>query len=174
MTRRRLLQLAALGSAALAGCGDGGGGGRELDPEADAALLNALLELEHTAVAVYAAARLDGAARRFGDHEREHADWLARAIRSLGGSPVGAKPLAEYRRGFPAFRTSRDALRFAVDLENTAVAAYSDALPKLTDPALRAAVASALTVEAEHISVLLGELGEPQVPHALVTGREIP
>jgi bacterioferritin (cytochrome b1) len=172
MTRRRLLQLAALGSAALAGCGGGGGGERELDPEADAALLNTLLELEHTAVAVYAAAGLGGAARRFGDHERQHAERLSRAIRRLGGSPVAPKPLADYERGFPALRTSRDALRLAVDLENTAVAAYIDALPKLTDPALRATVAATLTVEAEHMSVLLGELGEPQVPRALVTGRE--
>jgi rubrerythrin len=172
MTRRRLLQLAAVGSAALAGCGGGGSSKRKLDPEADAAILNALLELEHTAVAVYTAASLGGAARRFRDHERRHAARLSQEIRRLGGSPVEAKPLADYERGFPALRTPRDALRLAVDVENTAVAAYIDALPKLTDPALRATVAATLTVEAEHMSVLLGELGEPQVPRALVTGRE--
>jgi rubrerythrin len=173
MTRRRLLQLAALGSAALAGCG-GGTRKREVNPEADAAILNTLLELEHTAVAVYATAALGGTARRFGDHERQHADRLSQAIRRLGGTPVGPKPLVDYERGFPALRTSRDALRFAVDLENTSVAAYIDALPKLTEPALRATVAATLTVEAEHMSVLLGELGEPQVPRALVTGKEAP
>jgi hypothetical protein len=170
MTRRTLLQLAALGWAALAGCGGGGHRERKVDPEADAALLNTLLELEHLSVAAYAAARLGGSARRFGDHEREHAVRLAQTIRRLGGSPVEPKPRAEY--DLPRLRSRTDALRFAVDLESTAVAAYLDALPKLSDPTLRRQIGATLTVEAEHMSVLLGELGEPQVPRALVTGQE--
>ena len=87
-----------------------------------------------------------------------------------GGTPVEPKPAAEY--DLPRSRSRSQALRFAVDLENTSVAAYLDALPKLTDPALRAMAAATLTVEAEHMSVLLGELGEPRIPRALVTGEE--
>ena len=56
-------------------------------------------------------------------------------------------------------------------IENRAIAAYLDALPKLSSPDLRATVASIVTTEAEHASVLLGALGRPQVPSAFVVGR---
>ena len=62
-------------------------------------------------------------------------------------------------------------LRFAVDLENTAIAAYIDALPKLSDGDLRATAASIITNEAEHLSLLLDALGRDPTPSAFVTGR---
>ena len=65
-------------------------------------------------------------------------------------------------------------LRFAVDLENTVIEAYLDAIPKLSSPDLRQTGAAIVSNEAEHISVLLGALnpGDPaaQVPNAFVTG----
>jgi len=51
-----------------------------------------------------------------------------------------------------------------------AIAAYLDALPKLSSPDLRATAAAIVTTEAEHVSVLLGALGRPPVPTAFVTG----
>jgi hypothetical protein len=62
-------------------------------------------------------------------------------------------------------------MRFAVDLENTVVAAYIDALPKLSKADLRSTAAAIVTCEAEHIAVLLGALGQPQAPAAFVVGR---
>jgi rubrerythrin len=62
-------------------------------------------------------------------------------------------------------------LKFAVDLENTAIAAYIDALPKLGKGDLRATAAAIVSNEAEHVAVLLGALGREQVPGAFVFGK---
>lgn len=188
-SRRDFFRLAGLATAGgsvvfAAACGDdddggsatagimenGAGGGR------DVMILNAALDLENTAIAAYTAgaALLKGAVLETGKlflaHEQEHAAGLAQAIRDLGGTPNKAKPAAAYAKGFPKLRSQNDVLRFAVDLENTAVAAYVDAIPKLSDPKLRQTAAAINTNEAEHISVLLGALGKPPVPDAYVTG----
>jgi rubrerythrin len=146
--------------------------------ERDVMILNAALDLENTAIAAYTAgaALLKGAVLETGKlflaQEQEHAAGLAQAIRDLGGTPNKAKPGAAYAKGFPKLRSQNDVLRFAVDLENTAVAAYVDAIPKLSDPKLRQTAAAINTNEAEHISVLLGALGKPPVPDAYVTGGQ--
>lgn len=185
--RREFFRLAGVttvgGSAVfLAACGDDDeddaarttdtGGG-----EGDIAVLNSALDLEHLAVAAYTAGAglLEGDVREVGalfrDQEQEHADGLAQAIRDLGGTPSEPKPEREYAPMFEGLESQEDVLRFAVDLENTAVAAYIDALPKLTSGELRGTAAAIVTNEAEHISVLLGALGEDQVPDAFVTGE---
>ena len=61
-------------------------------------------------------------------------------------------------------------LRFAVDLENTAVEAYLDAIPRLSSADLRQTAAAIVSNEAEHISVLLGALN-PGDPHGAGAGR---
>jgi len=140
---------------------------------ADVNVLNEALELEHEAVAAYSAALevLTGSAlragRTFRDHEREHVQALTRAIRDLGGRPT--KP---GRFEFPRLRTQEEVLRFAVELENGAVAAYVDAIPKLDDPDLRSTAASIVANEAEHLAVLHEAMGERAVPAAFVTGVE--
>ena len=68
-------------------------------------------------------------------------------------------------------RTQRDVLLLANMIEHEAIAAYLDALPKLSSTDLRAMAASIVTNEAEHVSVLLGALGRPQVPTAFVAGK---
>lgn len=144
----------------------------------DVAILNSALDLEHTAVAAYTAgaALLEGEllelGRRLLEHEREHAGALAQAIRDLGGAPNEPKGREEYAQLFGDLRDEEDVLRFAVDLENTAVAAYIDALPKLSSGELRQTAAAIASSEAEHISLLLGALGEPQVPDGFVTGEQ--
>ena len=62
-------------------------------------------------------------------------------------------------------------LRFALDLEQTAIAAYIDALPKLSNGDVRATAAAIITNEAEHAAVLLDALGRDPVPAAFVTGK---
>jgi len=148
--------------------------GPDESDQADVEILNGALDLELMAVAAYkaGAARLRGSAlaigKKFLEQEQEHADGLAAAIRDVGGKPNRAKTSYD---DFPALRTQTDVLRFAVDLENTAIAAYIDALPKLTQRDLRATAAAIITNEAEHLAVLLDALGMDPVPDALVTGR---
>ncbi|MDP2710408.1 MAG: ferritin-like domain-containing protein [Solirubrobacteraceae bacterium] len=141
---------------------------------ADVEILNGALDLELMAVAAYkaGAGRLSGDALQLGkaflEQEQEHADGLAAAIRDAGGMPNRAKSSYD----FPVLRSQADVLRFALELENTAIAAYIDALPKLSPGELRATSAAIITNEAEHVSLLLDALGREPVPSAFVTGRE--
>jgi rubrerythrin len=73
--------------------------------------------------------------------------------------------------GFPTLRSAGDFLNFALDIENTAVAAYLDSLAALNTPPLRSEVASIMTNEAEHLAVISGLLLRPQVPDSFVTGE---
>jgi bacterioferritin (cytochrome b1) len=183
LSRRRFLGIAGAGVAAgasgalLAGCGDDTKSAAARAPDesdgADVELLNSVLDLELMVVAAYkaAAARLRGSnlriAKGFLEQEQEHADALAAAIRDLDGTPNGPKSSYTFAR----MRSQDAAMRFAVDLENTVVAAYVDALPKFSKAGLRSTAAAILTCEAEHIAVLLGALGQPQAPAAFVVGR---
>lgn len=189
-SRRELFRLAGVttagGSAVfLAACGGGGddraGGAGSTATGAgvsDVAILNSALDLENTAVAAYTAgaALLEGelleVGRRLLEHEREHAGALAQAIRDLGGTPNEPKAREEYAQMFGDLRDREHVLRFAVDLENTAVAAYIDAVPKLSSGELRQTAAAIASSEAEHMSLLLGALDEPMVPDAFVTGEQ--
>lgn len=183
LSRRRLFGMAGAsvaGSSAvfLAGCGDDTKNpdvqtGPDESDAADVEILNSVLDLELMAVEAYktGAGRLKGGvlqiAKGLLEQEQEHADALAAAIRDLGGTPNEPKSTYE----FPRMRSQRDVLRFAVELENTAIAAYIDALPKFSQGELRATAAGIVACEAEHIAVLLGQLGEPQTPEAFVNGR---
>jgi len=147
--------------------------GPDESDQADVEILNAALDLELMVVAAYkaGAAQLKGNAlalsKLFLEQEQEHVDGLSSAIRDADGTPNRAK--SDYP--FPSLRSQADVLRFAVDLENTAIAAYIDALPKLSDGDLRATAASIITNEAEHLSLLLHALGRDPTPSAFVTGR---
>ena len=177
--RSGVLVGAAGGSAMfLAACGDSATTpnavtGPDESDQADVEILNGALDLELLAVAAYkaGAGRLQGRmleiVKRFLEQEQAHADGLAAAITDAGGQPNRAKSSYD----FPVMRSQTDVLRFAVDLENTAIAAYIDALPKLTKGDLRATAASIITNEAEHVAVLLEALGENPMPSAFVTGK---
>jgi rubrerythrin len=161
----------------LAACSDDTKNPVKIGPDesdmADVEILNGALDLELMAVAAYkvGAGRMRGSvlaiAKNFLEQEQEHADGLAAAIKDADGVPNRAKSSYD----FPVLRTQADALRFAVELENTAIAAYIDALPKLSRNDLRATAASIITSEAEHLSVLLDALGRDPVPAAFVTGQ---
>lgn len=147
--------------------------GPDESDQADVEILNGVLDLELMAVAAYkaGAGRLRGSllesAKTLLEQEQAHADGLTAAIKDAGGRPNRAKSSYD----FPQLRTQRDVLRFAVDLENTAVAAYLDALPKLTTPELRGTAAAVLTSEAEHLALLRAALGLEPAPSAFVTGE---
>lgn len=169
-------------AAAIAACGGGGNEKTETtisttQAQGDAAVLNAALELEHTAIAAYeiGLGLLKGKAladaREFLAHEREHAAALTRAVATLGTEPVKPRPRSAYAAGFPPLKTASQFLDFALDVEGTAVAAYLDSLAALNTDPLRAEMASIMTAEAEHMAVISGLLRRPQVPNAFVTGE---
>ncbi len=178
VSRRRFFHAAGVatagGSAAfLAACGGSGKAKNETAAAADIAILNSAIDLENTAIAAYTAGAplLKGEVlklgREFLSQEKDHANALSTAVTQLGGHP--SRPKAAY--DFPRVRTQRDVLLLANTIEHEAIAAYLDALPKLSSPDLRATAASIVTNEAEHVSVLLGALGRAQVPTAFVSGR---
>ena len=169
-------------AAALATCGGGGKKTTETtvsttQAQGDAAVLNAALELEHTAIAAYETGlklmkgKARAAASEFLAQEHEHAAALTRAIAQLGTVPVKPRPISAYAAGFPPLHTAGEFLEFALDVENTAVAAYLDSMAALNTDPLRAEVSSIMTNEAQHMSVIYGLLGRPQVPNAFVTGE---
>jgi rubrerythrin len=161
-------------AAALAACGSAGDGevGASSDTDIDVAVLNRVLVLELTAVEAYSRGSklLEGealaAGRAFLTQEQEHADALTKAIKLLGGAASGDPMRLDYSE----LKSQRDVLAFATDLENVAIAAYVDAIPRLSTGALRASAAEIAADEAEHVAVLAGLLGRPQVPDAFVTG----
>ena len=182
LSRRRFFRMSGVsvagGSAMfLAACGgddtDTPATGPDESDAADVEILNSALDLELMAVAAYKAGAmlLTGevlaVGRQFLEHQQEHADGLATAIKDAGGRPNRSKPSYD----FPQLKSQTDVLRFAVDLENTAIAAYIDALPKLGKGDLRATASAIVANEAEHVAVLLGALGEQQVPDAFVVGK---
>ena len=191
MDRRRFVNWAGLSGAAvlLSACGgskDKGtgpiAGEKPIDstperPESDVAdvnVLNSALVLEHQAVAAYDAAVdvLRGANRRaaatIGKHEREHVVRLTAAIKEIGGRPN--TPPKNF--DFGDLATEDDVLRLATRLENTALAAYIEAIPKLNDPDMRRTAAAIYANEAEHLAVLNQARGERAAPEPFVTGEE--
>ena len=182
-SRRELLvaSLAAGSAAVLTSCGGGSKSSSVVTvstaaADNDAAVLDTLLDQENSSIAAYTllAARLGGRAlaeaRRFLSHERKHATAITAAIQAVGSTPSAPRPRSEYEAGFPRLRNARDALSFALDVESTAIAAYSDAIGKLATDSARVTAATILVTESEHAAVALGELGRPQIPAAFVNG----
>lgn len=185
VTRRAALSLAAAGAGAglatlVVAC-DGDDGDTQdttqtISPErkrGDAAAIASLLDAERTAAIAYAElrARLGALAGGFLRHEQAHARALERALVRLGIEPEPPRPRSAYADDFPPLRTREDALRFALDVEETQIAAYGDAVPTLFTPELRVTTATILGNQAEHMAVLLGELDEPQAPRPFVVGE---
>lgn len=181
-SRRRFFRTSGVGiagtsAAVLVACSDDTKNPVQIGPDesdqADVEILNAVLDLEFLAIAAYkqGATKLGGERlaimKVLLEQEQAHADGLAGEIKNLDGTPNRAK--RDY--DFPQLRTEADVLRFALDLEDTAIAAYIDALPKFSEKELRATAASIITSEAEHASVLLDALGREPVPEAFVTGK---
>ena len=142
-------------------------------PEEDVAILNDALSLELTAVEAYSQALplLQGAVAAVGasflEQEREHVAAIQRAVTDLGGRPT--KVVQEF--DLSDVRTQDEALQFANNLENVAIAAYVDSIPKLSSGDLRTTAAQIVTNEAEHVTVLQAALGNPPVASAFVSGN---
>ena len=165
----------------LAGCGSGGKPARQAvasSPQPvrsnDVAILNRLLDLERQTVAAYTAgipllprpqART---ARQFLDEELEHTGELLSLIKAAKGISIGRRP--SYDLGHP--RSAGDVLTLLHALERAQVAGYLAAIPRLSPGPVRAAAATILASDAQHIAVLRLAQGEIGAPSAFVTGHE--
>jgi rubrerythrin len=156
------------GNSALAKAGDAGAA-------ADVRILNSALGAELEAIAAYQIGAESGLlqapvrslALTFQGHHKEHAELLAKTIRTLGGKAVSAKP--EYEFPTSTLKNQADVLRFAAGLEQGAVSAYLGAVPIFGNRDLAKAAASILGDEAMHWAILRNALGETPVPSAFMS-----
>ncbi|MFD1512751.1 ferritin-like domain-containing protein [Halomarina rubra] len=96
-----------------------------------------------------------------GDHEAAHVDALTDTVEQLGGTPVQE---GEYDFGY---ETPSEFLGVAMALENTGVAAYAGAAPKVVNNDVLAAAAGIHSVEARHAAFLNLVNGEVPFPNAV-------
>jgi Ferritin-like domain len=184
-TRRSLLKrssgLAAAGalSSTLAACG---GSSKRPDVrtiptparDADVTILNGLLDRAERTIAAYTACvplfsgHLKAAGKQFLDQDLAHAGELYRLIKQADGEPN--KPQPSYDLGKP--RGIPDLVRLLHQLEGDMVTHYLQALPSLSPGSVRAAVASMMANDAQHVVVLRIALHLPPIPGPLVTGAE--
>ena len=146
----------------------------------DASILQGAIGLEQTAVFTYSAAarsgKLDSASRRialhFAGQEQQHADALIAALSALGGSPPAKPRNARDVKGLAqAAGSAAGIMRFAIALEESALAAYHDAQRKLKDGKLLQTGVSIMANEGQHLVVLRTLAGRNPVPNAFETGQ---
>lgn len=149
----------------------------------DVEILQSAITLEGIAVLAYGVAIDSGllsgnftkVARRFRDHEQEHADALTTALTDLGGTPPAKPEIKDIDgvvKGIGTLKSQGDVANFAIELEMAAVAAYYEAHRKLTDAKLLQAGASIMANEAQHLVVLRQAVKRAAVPNAFETGEQ--
>lgn len=165
----------------------------ELEPssELDTTLLLTAGSIEVLAVATYEELLEQGwiedeglneVAQVFRDQHREHEERIAEAAREVGATPyeeanphlwstVVEPDLATIESAEEEERQSL-ALDLAYRIEDIATQSYTRSAGLLTTADLREAAISIGSVEARHVSVIFGALGEPQVPFPLVRTSE--
>ena len=161
------------------GCGKSGHGA-ETDPEkaSDAAILNAALSQELTALDAYGrglpllSRRLRAVGRRFRAQEQEYVDALTKAIRGVGGETDAEAGELDFSRA----KGQAGFLTLLYELESSALASYIAAAPRLFTAAPRSLTASLAAGHAQHLVVLRQGLGAglaASVPEAF-DGGEVP
>jgi hypothetical protein len=168
-SRRALLAGAAgVGVVALAGCG-----GKPLREKilnggtvspADVPVLNALLGVEHDAVAAYAAAfplfpdgtEANKVAKQFLSQELAHVAELTELVKDGGGK--AASPPADYTLGNP--RTAAEALDLLERVERAELHAHLRLMPALGGGHVRAAIATIFANDSQHLAVVRAQSGQ--------------
>ena len=147
--------------------------------DGDGQILEAAIRLEQTAVFAYDTAiksglldtKTRGIARLFRGQEKEHEDALTAAVVGFGGRAPATPITTRDVMGLDGLKSQRDVLRFAVELETMAVAAYYDAHRKLRDARLLQTGASIMANEGQHLVILRQALKVQAVPSAFETGK---
>jgi len=166
------------GVLALAGCGSVETGKKAVKQtsasvrERDIAILGRALELERRTVAAYIACiplltRPERkACRQFLNEELQHTGELTSLIKAAGGK---AAPRADsYALGQATDGPS--ALALLHSLENLQISSYLGWIPQLSPAPVRAAVASILTVDSQHLAMVRVMQDQDPVPGPFVTG----
>ena len=166
------------GVLALAGCGSVDTGKKAVKQtsasvrERDIAILGRALELERRTVAAYIACiplltRPERkACRQFLNEELQHTGELTSLIKAAGGK---AAPRADsYALGQATDGPS--ALALLHSLENLQISSYLGWIPQLSPAPVRAAVASILTVDSQHLAMVRVMQDQDPVPGPFVTG----
>lgn len=175
---------AAAGAIALAGCGTTAAAAptarqavKSLPPPAiqsDLQILIAALALERRTVAAYVAGipllpRAQAhAAEQFLSEELEHTGELISLIKDAGGKPQ-PRPNT-FQLGHPG--TAAQVVSLLHQLERLQITMYLQSIPRLSPGPVRAAAATILTVDAQHVAMLRLIQGQTPVPTAFVTGAE--
>ncbi|MGH2914200.1 MAG: ferritin-like domain-containing protein, partial [Solirubrobacteraceae bacterium] len=140
----------------------------------DLVLLGVALELGRRTTWAYVAGipllsrRQRKAARQFLSEELEHTGELISLIRTVGGH---AAPRANsYDVGHPV--DAAGVLALLHSLERAQIGGYLRAIPLLSPGPIRAAAATILAVDAQHLSLLRIEQGQDPVPSAFVSGAQ--
>jgi hypothetical protein len=129
----------------------------------DVDVLEDLLALENRLLSAYEAAlRRDAIDVALGetlrDHEQEHARAVEQALRHAGRrSPRASVPSPKLTA---ALRTRAAFARYALDLEEEAVTAYTRAAAAIGNPRLRQPLGSIMACEAAHEVALREALGD--------------
>jgi Ferritin-like domain len=166
------------GALALAGCGSVDTGKKAVKQtsapvqQQDIEILGRALDLERRTVAAYIACiplltrPQRKAFRQFLNEELQHTGELTSLIKAAGGK---AGPRADsYAIGHPA--DGPGALAVLHSLEALQISSYLEWIPRLAPGPVRAAVASILTVDAQHLSMVRVAQGQDPVPGPFVTG----
>jgi hypothetical protein len=166
------------GALALAGCGSVDTGKKAVKQtsmpvrQRDIEILGRALELERRTVSAYIACiplltrRQRKACRQFLNEELQHTGELASLIKAAGSK---AAPRADsYALGRATDGPSAFALLHS--LEALQISSYLNWIPQLSPGPVRAAVASILTVDAQHLAMVRVMQDQDPVPGPFVTG----
>jgi rubrerythrin len=129
-------------------------------------LLEDLLAREHRLLSAYEAAlRRDAVEAELGgwlrDHEREHVRAIERTLAVRGErNPRATAPPPELNA---ALRSRESFARYAIDLEDQAAAAYTDAAGSIREPGLRQPLGSIMACTVAHVVALRDSLGDRQL-----------
>jgi len=167
------------GVLALAGCGSVDTGKKAVKQtsasvrERDIAILGRALELERRTVAAYIACiplltRPERkACRQFLNEELQHTGELASLIKAAGGK---APPRADSYDLGQAATDGASARALVHSLEALQISSYLGWIPQLSPAPVRAAVASILTVDSQHLAMVRVMQDQDPVPGPFVTG----
>lgn len=148
--------------------------------QGDIDILNTALGLEHEAIEAYQIGAESGLLAKpvldvavlFQGHHKGHRDALIGAIRQLGGTPVAAKPRAEYvtALNIGSVKGATDVLRLAQRLERGAANAYIGVIPSFKEHAFAQTCAKLAADEASHWTALSSALGDAMPSSPLMFG----
>jgi hypothetical protein len=139
----------------------------------DVAILNRGLDLEYRAVAAYTAGipLLSGDAARVAEQflgqELSHAGELYGLVKEAKGEPHNQQQ--SYPIGHS--RSESEVLALLHELELAQISFYLAAIPNLTPGPVRAAVASVLANDAQHLAFVRASMHRPPLTSPFVTGQ---